>query len=256
MWRLLTIISCHSSGSMTGSTCTKCTSSHIARDQPFELTPEMRKDLSWILELLLDKRDLVQTDRHRVLAILAVRSFAMHTTDAAHLDLRGFFAQHCLKSLHSSIRELRIAASKSLVAFIRPELPEELLSRNRRLAFDLLIDLSGRNLMGQHESLIIAWGQIVITGDDQERNLALLHLVGYLGHTNALVCSLAFCEVSHTCGRHHKLTVVSSSSRRPSPCPCHHKPSFDHTIEASPSQSSKTSTPSHKKHNSLPNFSA
>lgn len=49
--------------------------------------------------------------RPRVAAMLALKRLLSHTTNADHLDLATSpFGQWCLQALHSSIRELRIAA--------------------------------------------------------------------------------------------------------------------------------------------------
>lgn len=49
--------------------------------------------------------------RPRVAAMLALKRLLSHTTKEEHLDLTtSSFRQWCLQALHSSIRELRIAA--------------------------------------------------------------------------------------------------------------------------------------------------
>ena len=49
--------------------------------------------------------------RPRVAAMLALKRLLSHTTKEEHLDLTtSAFSQWCLQALHSSIRELRIAA--------------------------------------------------------------------------------------------------------------------------------------------------
>ncbi len=49
--------------------------------------------------------------RPRVAAMLALKRLLSHTTNADHLDLATSpFGQWCLQALHSTIRELRIAA--------------------------------------------------------------------------------------------------------------------------------------------------
>ncbi|GAM91485.1 hypothetical protein ANO11243_095360 [Dothideomycetidae sp. 11243] len=45
--------------------------------------------------------------------------------------------------------------------------------------------------------MIHAWGQVVVVCGDRERNLALLQLVDYLGHTNHFISSLAADELEH-----------------------------------------------------------
>ena len=49
--------------------------------------------------------------RPRVAAMLALKRLLSHTAKEEHLDLtKSAFSQWCLQALHSSIRELRIAA--------------------------------------------------------------------------------------------------------------------------------------------------
>ena len=88
-----------------------------------------------------------------------------------------------------------------------------ILSKNRIRSLDVLRNLSGQSDLALQETCVLAWGQIsryvepkastghadllprVSSGD--EMNLMLLKLVEYLGHTNALLCGLAYDEVSY-----------------------------------------------------------
>ena len=88
----------------------------------------------------------------------------------------------------------------------------DILSKNRILSLDVLRNLSGQSDLALQETCVLAWGQIaryvdpkvyteradlfprVSNGD--EMNLMILKLVEYLGHTNALLCGLAYDEVS------------------------------------------------------------
>ena len=121
----------------------------------------------------------------------------------------------CASSLTNSFR-------RTLVTFLRNDLPSHLRDQNRRLALDFLRSLSARNLTSHDETLILTWGQVamfvsalatvVYRADrysvcgQRELNLALLRLVDYLGHPNSLVCSLAFSEVcNHTKFPHERI---------------------------------------------------
>ncbi|KAK3050228.1 serine/threonine-protein kinase M1 [Extremus antarcticus] len=137
-----------------------------------------------------------QNKQIRVLAMLAIRACVERTLHANYLDLRhSAFGQMCVQSLHSSIRELRFAAGQTLVAFLREELPEELRSGNRKFALEYLRRLSDRDIACEHDTLIAAWGYVAFACGDVELNLALLRLVDYLGHSNPLICGLAFAEL-------------------------------------------------------------
>lgn len=151
-----------------------------------------------ILQQFLDDSELQKSSKERVAIMLAVRSFALHAGEHASLELESSrLGEFCLRSLQSSVRELRIAAGRTLGAFVRNGLPEYLRDRNRRIALDFLRTLSDRPSLGHHETLVPAWGQIAIVCGERELNLALLRLVEYLGHTNTLICALAFNELQN-----------------------------------------------------------
>lgn len=153
-------------------------------------------DVNLTISRLIDLPVLQQTRRPRVLSLLTIGEAVAHTRDEAVLDLTSsVFGQVTLRSLHSSLRELRIAASQTLPSFLREDLPTELRERNRRVALDYLRTLSERDLLSEHETLILAWGHVAIACGEKELNLTLLRLVQYLGHTNVVVCGLAFVEL-------------------------------------------------------------
>lgn len=59
--------------------------------------------------------------RPRVAAMLAIKRLLSHTANADHLDLANSpFGQWCLQALHSSIRELRIAAGSVMFGTVSP----------------------------------------------------------------------------------------------------------------------------------------
>jgi serine/threonine-protein kinase ATR len=60
---------------------------------------------------LVESPAFLDSRRPRVLAMVVLKQFAVHFTDPSFLDFeQSTLAQWCLKSLRSSIRELRIAA--------------------------------------------------------------------------------------------------------------------------------------------------
>lgn len=64
-----------------------------------------------ILTTLIKSPAFHESRRSRVLAMVAVKAFAIHFRDEEFLDLEtSAVGQWCLKSLQSSMRELRIAA--------------------------------------------------------------------------------------------------------------------------------------------------
>lgn len=117
LWYLLGACACAASGTLQQSKCTRC---HARRLVP---SPDLsgywddggtandRNEIFLTIEQLLQSEGMQKCDEHRVLAALAVRSFVMHTRDAACIDISALpTGQWCLKSLHSSVRDLRIAA--------------------------------------------------------------------------------------------------------------------------------------------------
>jgi len=202
LWRILGHYACATSGTLDDGRCVRCdgdrrlTRSTLAHGWEEQESAGQSNEILSVVRQLCDTPEVQSSSKHRVLAILAIRSFVMHTKNPEHLDLNtSFFAQWCLKCMHSSLRELRIAAGRTLSAFLRTDLPKELRDNNRRLALDFLRALSAREMTSHDETLILAWGQIAVVCGDRELNLALLRLIDYLGHPNTLVCSLAFSEL-------------------------------------------------------------
>lgn len=201
LWRILGACACAASKCLNNGRCTSCNGDRRLV-QPVSRTwddgsrgDDWREVLS-IFENLRESPDLRRSGKERVLSMLAIRSFVVHTKDSTHLDLsNSFLAGWCFNGLHSSLRELRISASRTLVAFLRVDLARELRDKNRRTALEFLRALTAKNPTSHHETLILAWGQIAIVCGERELNLALLRLIDYLGHPNSLVCALAFSEL-------------------------------------------------------------
>jgi serine/threonine-protein kinase ATR len=60
---------------------------------------------------LISSSAFLDSRRPRVMAMIALRKFAVHSTDPAFVNLEtSSLGQWCLQSLQSSIRELRVAA--------------------------------------------------------------------------------------------------------------------------------------------------
>ncbi|KAK5137557.1 hypothetical protein LTR08_008537 [Meristemomyces frigidus] len=146
---------------------------------------------------LLDQPEVQRdTKRARILAMFAIRACVQRLSDAANIDLvESKAGQTCLSSLHSSIRELRIAAGQCLPYFLRDDLPIALKSHNRHTALEYLRHLSEKNVASEQETLIGAWGEVALVCGERELNLVLLRLVDYLGHTNSLVAAVASAEL-------------------------------------------------------------
>ena len=68
-------------------------------------------DAILILSKLVGSKAFQGSRRPRVLAMIALKRFTVHFSDHEFIDFnKSSLGQWCLQSLHSSIRELRIAA--------------------------------------------------------------------------------------------------------------------------------------------------
>lgn len=147
---------------------------------------------------LITLPELHDTKRPRVLSMSAVAACAQHLNNKQGITLGSSeLGKYCLQNLHSSSRELRIAASRALPAFLRHDLDAEVRDTNRHFALECLRTLSDRDVASEQETLIVAWGQVAIACGDRELNLVLLRLVDYLGHSNNLICGLAAAEIEN-----------------------------------------------------------
>ncbi|KAG8530063.1 uncharacterized protein KY384_005545 [Bacidia gigantensis] len=86
--------------------------------------------------------------------------------------------------------------SHTLSVFLRQNAGPEMATRNRLVTLDYLRNLSERGDLSLQETCILALGQMIRNVEDcDELNLALLKLVEYLGHPNALLSSLSYDEL-------------------------------------------------------------
>ena len=189
------------------------------------------EELLTTLSNLIRLPKIQKSRQPRIAAMMALGRMLSHTSDEQYLNLAtSAFGQWCLQALQSSLRELRIAAGRTLPVFLRDSLKSAVYSKNRLVAFDFLRNLSDQGDVALQETCILAWGQIARKIDDgDEMNLVLLKLVEYLGHPNALVCGLAFDEMQRICNhspfsamkifapywRTIAVTVVQDLQRRP-----------------------------------------
>lgn len=137
--------------------------------------------------------------------MLSLRRLVVHCEDPTFLNLENSGpGQWCLQALNSSLRELRIAAGRTLSEFVRPKPVgpswhefHEIMTRNRQITFALLKSSSGQDNDKPHlvETRIMAWGQIGRVVGEEELNLVLIQLVDYLGNNNSIVSAFAFNEL-------------------------------------------------------------
>lgn len=133
-----------------------------------------------------------------------LRRLALHCDDPGFLNLEtSSTGQWCIQSLNSSVRELRIAAGRTLMVFINPSrptaetrnIPGDLFARNRQNAIALVKSFSEKQQSHLTETCIMAWGQMGRFVEEEELNLVLLQLLEYLGDSNNIVSAFAFNEL-------------------------------------------------------------
>lgn len=136
------------------------------------------------------------SSRPRVLMAVAIGRVLNHIRDAEYLSLEmSSLGEWLLKSMQRSLRELRIAASRSLMTFLRDDISRHVRDKNRKATMQFLAELTRRNVPAQQETLIMAYGQAARTCSGEELHLILAQLVEYLGHTNTVVYGAAYNEL-------------------------------------------------------------
>ncbi|KAG9258601.1 uncharacterized protein F5Z01DRAFT_615130 [Emericellopsis atlantica] len=153
---------------------------------------------------LTKESGFLDSKRPRVVAMQSLRRFAAHYGQGDFFNLETSAAgQWCAQSLNSSVRELRIAAGRTLMAFVGPnpanlrqrDVPPEVFERNRQHVIALLKSMSGAERSTLTETCIMAWGLLGRFAKDEELNLVLIQLMEYLGDSNNVISALAFNEL-------------------------------------------------------------
>ncbi|KAI9681820.1 MAG: serine/threonine-protein kinase M1 [Trizodia sp. TS-e1964] len=183
--------------SISSKTCSICDVPPLCRNS---INPSWKgaqfDEVYMILSNLVQTRDLQNSSKSRVCAMLALRRILNHTSNTNHLDLaHSPLGKWCLQSHFSSVRELRIAAGRTLPVYLRLGFNGELLLKNWHHALEFLRNLSKKNELSLQESCIFSWGQIARVSANDELNISLIQLVDYLGHTNSFVHGLSFTEL-------------------------------------------------------------
>ncbi|KAF2712355.1 hypothetical protein K504DRAFT_372017 [Pleomassaria siparia CBS 279.74] len=142
-------------------------------------------------------QEFQESSKPRILMALAIRRVFNHISDSDYLNLDiCSLGQWLLKSLNRSLRELRIAAARSLTTFLRDDIPKSIRGKNRMLTLGFLHELSKRDNLFEQEAIIMAYGQAARVCGEDELPIILLQLIEYLGHTNALICGMAYNELA------------------------------------------------------------
>ncbi|OTB07470.1 hypothetical protein M426DRAFT_8837 [Hypoxylon sp. CI-4A] len=180
--------------------CPYCQTSQLSHEIPSCLHPEDKSRIQKIFTSLVQLPGFLESQRPRVTAMTAVRRAARHCTDPAFLDIEiSVTAQWCLKSLQSSVRELRIAAGRTVAMFLsasnKSSTALKVVERNRGNALNILRSLSEQDMPQLTETCILAWSQVGSVISDDQLNLVLVKLVDYLGSESMIVSAAAFTEI-------------------------------------------------------------
>ncbi|KAJ5143080.1 uncharacterized protein N7515_001867 [Penicillium bovifimosum] len=153
------------------------------------------EDLWSIFNLILPK--LTRTPGPRISAMIALRRILTHAPNSDQMHISTSAAgEFCLHSLRSSIRELRIATGHTVVTFVRSNLSTDVRRANFVVVLEWLQNLSGKDDMSLQEACIITLCGLAIVSEDEEKNIILLRLLEYLGHSNPYICAVAYNELS------------------------------------------------------------
>ncbi|KAG9191621.1 serine/threonine-protein kinase ATR [Alternaria panax] len=148
------------------------------------------------------------SSRSRVLMAVAIGRVYNHVSDPEYLSLEACeLGQWLLASMSRSLRELKLAATSSLMVFLRDDVPKNVRGKNRRSFIGFLDALAKRNILSDQETLILAYGRTALTCGELELPIILHHLIEYLGHSNALVCGMAYRELE-SIARGHSMDTM------------------------------------------------
>lgn len=161
-----------------------------------QVPSEMWKDAIAGMIAITSEARFQNSARPRVLMAVAIGRVFNHISDAEYLSLElSPLGEWLLKSMQRSLRELRIAASRSLMTFLRDDISRHVRDKNRRATMQFLAELTRRNVPAQQETLIMAYGQAARTCSGEELQIILGQLVEYLGHTNTVIYGAAYNEL-------------------------------------------------------------
>jgi serine/threonine-protein kinase ATR len=151
--------------------------------------------LGFIVRCVEDAQ-LKRSKKFRIVCANTLRRLASHinSTDHSLLAFDGI-GQWLMRSLQSSVRELRVAAAQALVPYLRDDLPQDVRQRNRIDTLDFLKRLADKGILHVQETLTFAWSLIGQTCGGPELNIALIQLVDYLGHSHPLISGAAYHEI-------------------------------------------------------------
>jgi len=139
-----------------------------------------------------------RSSRARVVAMSSLRRLILHSRSADHLKLSQTpVGEWCLQSLRSSSRDLRTTAGRTMQAYVvqRRHVDTSLIRENRVIALDFLQSLWQKGEVAFQETAVVALARMARVVGDEERNIILLRLAEYLGHTNPYISGIVYAEI-------------------------------------------------------------
>lgn len=155
-----------------------------------------------ILTKLVASASFRESQRPRVVAMIALRRVILHSEDPETLDLeKSILGQWCLQALQSSVRELRIAAGRAMTLFLRRDVGQavglQALNSNTANALAFLKGVTDKNEPSINETCLMAWGQVGRVVSDEGLNLVLVKMLELLGHQNPIISAVALNEITN-----------------------------------------------------------
>ncbi|KAI2611792.1 phosphatidyl inositol 3-kinase [Hypoxylon sp. NC1633] len=194
------LIHSNKTGKILRFACRRCQALQSSHEASSSLDIPAKQAVRGIFASLVQLPSFLESRNPRVTAMAALRRLAKHGSDPDFLDIeRSVTAQWCLKSLQSSVRELRIAAGRTIPFFLsspnQPEMTLKVMRRNCGNVLNILRSLSEQDAPHLTETCILAWSQVGSVISDDQLNLVLIKLVDYLGYESMITSAAAFTEI-------------------------------------------------------------
>ncbi|KAJ4386405.1 serine/threonine-protein kinase M1 [Gnomoniopsis smithogilvyi] len=190
--------------------CSFCSRQESSEPRPICRDTVTQSLVSIVFTKLVTLASFRESQRSRVVAMIALRRVILHSEDPELFDLeKSVLGQWCLQSLQSSVRELRIAAGRAIALFLRRDVGQavglRILSSNTANALSFLKGVSDRNEPSINETCLMAWGQVGRVVSDDGLNLVLVKMLELLGHQNPIISAVALNEITNLAS-HRKTT--------------------------------------------------
>jgi serine/threonine-protein kinase ATR len=147
-----------------------------------------------VLESLHQVEEFQESQNARIYAMGTLRRLLVHMSPFWPYQFAEPLGVWCLQSLQSSKTALRIAAGRTLPAFMAQD-DATITEANWHDFVQYAKDISPKVPLHHEQTWAMAWGQLARTLSDDKLSLCLCRLVDYLGHPKQIVCQAAFTEI-------------------------------------------------------------